>query len=171
MDIVQLREARLNAATEAQSILKDAPATGMSAEDEKRFDALMGDVDKFKRQIEKIEEAREIAKELGEPARRAVKPQTEDRDTPEAHEAEERVAAGAFSTYLRYGMGALNGEQRAVMQKRAIAANPEMRSLAEGTGSSGGFLVPQDFYRKLTEALKFYGGMRQSSTEIGRAHV
>lgn len=167
LEILQLRERRLSLVKEAQSILTSAPAEGMSVEDEKRFDGLMGDADRVKGQIEKYEEARAIEKELGEPVRRATKPSADNRDdSPEARDAEDKVAAGAFSTYLRFGMGALSGEQRAVMQKRAAAASPEMRSLAEGTGANGGFLVPQDFYRKLTEAQKFYGGVRQSGATV-----
>lgn len=167
MEILQLRERRMSLVKQAQDILTAAPAEGMSVEDEKRFDGLMADSDRVEGQIKKYEEARELSKELEAPIRRAVKPDTRiSEDTVESREAEDKVASGAFSTYLRFGMSALSGEQRAVMQKRAAAASPEMRSLAEGTGSAGGFLVPQDFYRKLTEALKFYGGMRTSSTVL-----
>ena len=162
MDIVRVREARLNAFTEAQSILKAAPDTGMAPEDEQRYDRLMAEGDRLKGQIDKYEEARELAKEFDQPVRRAIKPQTEDRETPEAVAAEERVANSAFSTYLRFGMGGLSPEQRQVMAKRSAAAHPEMRSLTETT-TGGGYLIPQDFYTKLTEALKFYGGMRQSA--------
>jgi len=167
MEILQLRERRQSLVKQAQDILTAAPAEGMSVEDEKRFDGLMAEADRVKGQVEKYEEARALDKELGEPIRRAVKPTGESReDSKDAAEAEERTANGAFSTYLRFGMGALSSEQRAVMSKRAAAASPEMRSLVEGTGSAGGFLVPQDFYRKLTEAQKFYGGVRQSGATI-----
>jgi HK97 family phage major capsid protein len=35
--------------------------------------------------------------------------------------------------------------------------------------SAGGYTIPEDFYNKLTDALKFYGGMRQSRAEIIRS--
>ena len=163
MKNLELREKRMSLVKEAQSILEAAPAAGMSPEDEKRFDGLMAEADKVEANIKRAEEVEADMRDLEAAYSPAVKPDTRDKDG----DPEQRAAAGhkaesrAFTAYLRGGLSNLTGEQRKVMEARF-----ESRSLAEGTGSTGGFLVPQDFYRKLTEAYKWYGGMRQSGATI-----
>ena len=163
MKHLELRERRQSLVTEAQSILTAAPASGMSPEDEQRFDKLMADADRIEKDVKRFEELEADQRDLDSAYRPAVKPDTREQEgDPEqraavAHKSESR----AFSAYLRGGLSNLSGEQRKIMEARF-----ESRSLAEGTGSAGGFLVPQDFYRKLTEAYKWYGGMRQSGATI-----
>lgn len=57
----------------------------------------------------------------------------------------------AFTHYLRTGV-----------------ESPELRAagMSEGTGSQGGFTVPQSFWNKLAIALKLYGGMSQYFTQL-----
>ena len=163
MKELELRERRMSLVKEAQSILEAAPASGMSPEDEKRFDGLMAEADKVEANIKRAEEAAAEMRELEAAYKPAVKPDTRERDgDPESREAAAHKAESrAFTAFLRGGISNLSGEQRKIMEARF-----ESRSLAEGTGSAGGFLVPQDFYRKLTEAYKWYGGMRQSGATI-----
>jgi len=162
MKLLELREKRMGLVKEAQDILTAAPAEGMSPEDEKRFDALMGDADNIQKNIERAEKLDEEQRAIAEAYRPAVKPEPRS-DKPEDRDAavEARAVSGAFTAYLRGGVANLSGEQRKIMEARF-----EQRALAEGTGSAGGYLVPQDFYRKLTEAYKFYGGMRQAATVL-----
>src|SRR5579859_2237391 len=134
---------------EAQSILEAAPASGMSPEDEKRFDGLMGEADKVEANIKRAEELAADQRDIEAAYRPGTKPDTRN-DDPETREAAANKAESrAFTAFLRGGLNNLTGEQRKIMEARF-----ESRSLAEGTGSAGGFLVPQDFYRKLTEAYK-----------------
>lgn len=167
MKELELREKRMSLVKEAQSILTAAPAEGMSKEDETRFDGLMAEADKVEANIKRAEEVAAEMRDLEAHYKPGVKPDARDNDgDPEARDkAEERVANAAFTSYLRFGMGGLSPEQRSVMAKRSAAANPETRALTETT-TGGGFLIPQDFYRKLTEAYKFYGGMRNAGATI-----
>ena len=162
MKLLELRERRMGLVKQAQDILVAAPAEGMSPEDEQRFDRLMGEADKVEANIKRAEDLDADQRDIESAYRPAVKPDTRDDSDPEqraaaAHKAESR----AFTAYLRGGVSNLKGEQRQIMEARF-----ESRSLAEATGSTGGYLVPQDFYRKLTEAMKWYGGMRQSGATV-----
>ena len=163
MKNLELRERRMSLVKEAQSILEAAPATGMSPENEQRFDSLMAEADKVEANIKRAEEVEAEVRDLEAAYRPAVKPEPRGgNDDPEQREAaRSKSESRAFTAYLRGGMSGLSGEQRKVMEARF-----EARSLAEGTTTAGGFLVPQDFYRKLTEAYKWYGGMRQSGATI-----
>jgi HK97 family phage major capsid protein len=56
----------------------------------------------------------------------------------------------AFDAFIRRGQG----------------APPEARALGEGTGSAGGYLVPQGFRQKLTETLKYFSGVRSVAENV-----
>ena len=162
MKELELRERRMSLVKQAQDILTAAPAEGMSPEDEKRFDGLMGEADKVEANIKRAEDLAADQRDLEAAYRPAIKPDARDSGDAETREATAHKAESrAFTAFLRGGLSNLSGEQRKIMESRF-----ESRSLAEGTGSAGGFLVPQDFYRKLTEAYKWYGGMRQSGATI-----
>jgi HK97 family phage major capsid protein len=165
MKLLELREKRMSLVKEAQSILTAAPDSGMSVEDEKRFDGLMGEADTIKRNVEKAEAADEETRDLEAHYKPGVKPDTrEDTGDPEAREKAEKTAESrAFTAYLRGGASNLKAEQRAILEKRALV---EGIGGGPGSGTTGGYLVPQDFYRKLTEALKWYGGMRISGATV-----
>ena len=61
-------------------------------------------------------------------------------------------------------MASLNVEQRDAMSKRHTTLSPEMRAQSAGTGSAGGFTVPEGFEASVAIALKDFGGMRQART-------
>lgn len=65
----------------------------------------------------------------------------------------------AFRAFIRYGMAGLSDEQRAVMARRATNLPSDVRAFSSGTGNTGGYTVPEDFYRQLEIALKTYGPM------------
>jgi len=163
MKLLELREKRMSLVKEAQSILAAAPDSGMSVEDEKRFDGLMGEADTIKRNVEKAEAADEETRDLEAHYKPGVKPETHSGDPESQEKAEKTAEARAFTAYLRGGASNLKAEQRAILEKRALA---EGIGGGAGSGTTGGYLVPQDFYRKLTEAYKWYGGMRVSGATV-----
>jgi HK97 family phage major capsid protein len=65
--------------------------------------------------------------------------------------------AKAFDLYTRSGPAALNGEQRTMLESRALAV---------GTSSAGGYTVPPGFRDVLIETLKWYGAVRQVATIV-----
>lgn len=87
-------------------------------------------------------------------------------------EEQAKVEKAAFSNFIRFGMGGLSAEHRAVMGAREVGpsgyaprrgAGNIQAFEGVGTGSAGGYLVPQGFSDLLEKFLKAYGGMRQCS--------
>ena len=62
-----------------------------------------------------------------------------------------------FTHYLRYGASRLNAQQQDLLAANDFAT----RAAAVGTGAAGGYTVPQGFWAKVTETLKFYAPMRE----------
>lgn len=81
-------------------------------------------------------------------------------EPPAALQTEDGVSEqDAFRAFIRYGMAGLSAEQRAVMARRATNLPSDVRAFSSGTGNTGGYTVPEDFYRQLEIALKAYGPM------------
>lgn len=89
-------------------------------------------------------------------------------------ETQSEVAA-AFDNYLRFGFGGLTRYDRDLMQARYVA-DPRMStelvalgiraSQSVGSGSGGGYSVPDEVMLPIVEALKAFGGMRAVSTVV-----
>jgi len=88
----------------------------------------------------------EIAVEAERDELRAT-PEGRRRILEERREQIEAPRLRAFREFLAYG------EREGVYQRE------EARALAEGVGSSGGFIVPAEFYREVLAALKQYDGL------------
>ena len=140
MNSIQLREKRAALVNEMNHIVADAQTEGRSlnAEENQKFDAIENDVRSLGESAEKIERAEQMKKEIaaGREARAEQKEITK-------HEA--------FSKYLRHGLGALNAEERSLVEQRGT--DPQLTT----PGSAGGFLVPEDFSNILDVASKFTG--------------
>ena len=121
MTIKELSEKRAKLVAEARAILDAAPATGMSAEDEEKFDRIMADADALKAQIDKQMRLDAIEKELRAStgvvaANSATQPDGDARQ--------------AFEHYLR------TGEIRATV-------------LSKATDGEGGVLAPDEMYQEI----------------------
>lgn len=140
MNSIQLREKRAALVNEMNYIVAAAQTEGRSlnAEENQKFDAIENDVRSLGESAEKIERAEQMKKEIaaGREARAEQKEVTK-------HEA--------FSKYLRHGLGALNNEERSLVEQRGT--DPQLTT----PGSAGGFLVPEDFSNVLDVASKFTG--------------
>ena len=153
MKNIELRGKRAELIKQASAIVDAAHAEGRSlnAEEKSKFDAMEADARSIKDQIDTLERASELKKELAANA--------------EAREmAPKATRKGAFEKYLRNGMGALNNEERALMG--------EMRGTSTqivGTDSLGGYLVPQDFSDELDMALLFTGEVERLSKKLNTA--
>jgi HK97 family phage major capsid protein len=155
VNVKDLREQRAKIVADARELIS---ADNISAENEARFDSLMGEADKLKATIDREERALEAERDLA--ARVEIRAEREGVSRDHAADRGE-VEVRAFNKWLRGGMEALDVEERSAMAER--------RAQSVGTTTAGGFTVPEGFYAVLTEALKAYGGVREVSTIISTA--
>jgi len=122
MTIKELSEKRAKLVAEARAILNAAPADGMKAEDEAKFDQIMADADALKAQIDREMRLSELENEMrastGVVAANGAATQSAD-DVREA-----------FARYLR------TGEIRATV-------------LTKATDGEGGVLAPDEIYQEI----------------------
>ena len=153
MKNIELRGQRAELIKNATAIVENAQKEGRSlnAEEKSKFDAMEADARSIKDQIDTLERAAELKKELA--------------SNVEARQAAPKASkSNTFAKYLRNGMGALNAEERALMG--------EMRGTSTqvvGTDSLGGFLVPQDFSDELDIATLFTGEVERVAKKLNTA--
>jgi len=153
MKNIELRGQRAELIKNATAIVDNAQKEGRSlnAEEKSKFDAMEADARSIKDQIDTLERAAELKKELAA--------------NVEAREmAPKATRKGAFEKYLRNGMGALTAEERSIMG--------ELRGTSTqiaGTDSLGGFLVPQDFSNELDIASLFTGEVERLAKKLNTA--
>jgi HK97 family phage major capsid protein len=171
--LVKARELREQRGKLVADMQKLVPESGtLSKEDRDKFDKMDADQKELLANIETIERAEALAAET-----RTRVPQ--DAITPEQQAAAvlEEKRSKAFNRFLKVGTGEefaqragmtpLTAEERNIVQGMFRAA--ETRDMGTGGGNAlqgtgGGYFVPVGFVNKIEEALKFFGGMLQSST-------
>lgn len=167
--IKALREERARLVAEAQAILKQDK---MSPEDEKKFDALMADVDAKKAEIDRHQRALDVESEMGQRIEQRAGREHVSKD--QAEEQAQRLNA-AYLNYVRYGIAGLSDDDRSLMSGRYVG-DPRMGGVPSirgaqsvGSGSGGGYSVPDEAMAPIAEAMKAFGGMRAVSTIIPTA--
>ena len=167
INTIELRQERAQIIKEARAILDTAETEkrDLTGEENTKYEAMQTDIDKRMAVIEREEKMQAQERSLGEKGaeeKRGLLTKTgteiggEQRKSTETEEYR-----AAFKGYLVNGMSSLSSEQR-----QLILA--EHRALSVGTTTAGGFTVPQGFYNTLTDAMKWYGGMRQSRATVLR---
>lgn len=156
--IKQLREERAKLVADAQAILKQGK---MSAEDEKKFDAIMADVDAKKVELDRFERVLNVERELSQRVeQRAGIMQI----SPDQIREDDERSGQAFDAYMRRGILGLSDDERALIQRRQMAFSPEIRAaLGVGTGAGGAFTVPQGFSNQIEDAEKEFGAMLEDN--------
>lgn len=137
-----------------------------SAEDEAGWTRALDDVDKLGTEIENMQRSAALDSkfsEIDENARR----QAADAATPDAQPTDNDYRS-AFDSYMRHGMTDIAPEQRQLLQAqfRNLAPGAEQRALGTTSGSVGGYTVPEGFWAKVTETMKYYGGATVGAEEI-----
>lgn len=155
-----LREKRAGIWSQAQEFAARAKAgESLSAEDNAAWERALADVDALKVQIDNIERSAALDTEF-----RNIDEQTPVVDARgregTATDGEYREAFGAF---LRYGLSELAPEQRQLLRANF---NTDKRAQGTSTGAGGGYTVPQGFWAKVTETMKYYGGIMQAGAEV-----
>lgn len=149
----ELRAKRAKLIDDARAL---ANGETMTAEQATQFDAMMAEADQIKGQIDRIEKAEAANKELAA----GIAARAENNGTsPDEQEADEKRHERVFVAWLRGGIDALAGEDRAFAMQRVQAYQANFKNAGDmgtGTGPGGGYLVPPAFAAQLLVALKEY---------------
>jgi len=153
MKNIELRGQRAELIKSATAIVENAQKEGRSlnAEEKSKFDAMEADARGIKEQIDTLERAAELKKELAA-------------NTEARQAAPKATRKGAFEKYLRNGMGSLNAEERSIMGELRGTSTQVV-----GTDTLGGYLVPQDFSDELDIATLFTGEVERLAKKLNTA--
>jgi len=162
-----LKEAREKRATiEAElkswdeNIKKENPKKEMTKEELEKWDRMINDSIDLKQHIIRLEQTEEILKDQSlaiEKLKDKLKGKTDKSDINKT-----------FVKYLRFGMHALNQEERELMVTLDVNGE-ELRAQGVGTDSAGGYLVPEGFSNQLERALLAYNSVLQACTIVTTA--
>ena len=143
MKNIELRGQRAELIKGAMSLVDNAQKEGRSlnAEEQQKFDAMESDARSMMTQIETLERAADMKKELAANA-----------EAREASPKQSRTAV--FGKYLKRGLAGLNAEERAQLTT---------------TGAAGGFLVPEGFSGVLDVATEFTGQVEALAKKLDTA--
>lgn len=165
-EIKELREKRAKVWRDAEAILKTAhdEKRELKADEREKYDAMVLDVDSIKGDIDRMERAREIDKELSESAGR----KTESRIVPP-----DQLTRGdwnrMFRAWASYGSRAANADDFEFARKAGF--NPatqefDARALTVTTATQGGNTVADEPMRSYYEVQKWYGSVRNVASVI-----
>ncbi|MFT4098620.1 MAG: phage major capsid protein [Rhodoblastus sp.] len=145
-----LRASRAKLVADARAIVdKDNP----SVEDNAKFDELMGEADKLKAQIDRLEAVDVAEKEFDRRLDNRARNAGVSKD--ELNEKDEEYAR-VFTNAMRMGVARIAPEDQAVLAgHHQVIQN----ALGEGSGATGGYTVPSGFLKKLYEAQLAFGGV------------
>jgi HK97 family phage major capsid protein len=141
----------------------EAEKNGWTADLEASYDAAEKHYDELDTKVERAQRHadRETANRQVDRSG-VVPPSDEVVDTDEAAQ----VYAEAFELFVRNGMADLDREHRAALRAGAVDPKDIRAAQGVGTGSAGGYLVPEDFRAKIVERQKAYGAVQQVAEVI-----
>ena len=151
----KLREDRANIWEQMKQLLAETEERGMSAEESKKHNDMETELRRLTSDIEARDRADELEKRLAAPQPLpdgvlAVDGPASDND---------RRYKAAFNGWLTRGMNGLSAEQRNRLVEGLVTL--EARALGVGTGSAGGFTVPQDFLSEIVKRMKAFGAVQR----------
>jgi len=174
MDTVELRQRRASLWEQAKSLhaLAEKEKRPLSAEEREQWDRINTEVDGLKLTIDRMERIAEIDADMASVPDPVIKPRPTIEEIRSGKHVEKYADDGplpkddeyrdAFGAYLRDGLGGMKPELRGIIQPYYGAV--QKRALGTTSGAVGGALVPEEFYRRLIEAMQAFGGMRQANT-------
>lgn len=160
----KLVDERASAWAEAVELMTVAANEGraMSAEENDKHERLCKQIDDIDRTLKTEERHAEIDRRHAEIDDNRAEIRAFNLGTSiEQARDEVREYDEAFATYAVRGREALSVEQRQVLEARLA----EKRAQGVLTGAGGGYAAPEGFWSKITETMKFYGGMLESGIE------
>ena len=164
MKITELRSKRANLWEQAKALHEKAQGENnrsLSAEEQEQWDRLMAAIDDGKAEIDREERLVTIGGEL------SASTGTRVANRPAGGADADRAAyRAAFWSWMRNGAADMDPEQRQVLRNRAVQVPSEARALGVASGAAGGYAVADEDMGALVDAMKFFGGMRQSRSTI-----
>ncbi len=152
-------EERANVWNEMTSVMDVAErdARELTAEEREKWDKMEARLSELSSDIERFQKQNELEGRF-----KTINDETLDgtRTPRTGNDSEERVTQ-AFSNFLRRGLSDISAEDRAIMQARF-----ERRAQSEGTTTAGGYLVPEGYWKRISEVMKAYGGLLGISNVI-----
>lgn len=148
----ELREKRANIWSQAQEFNSRSKAGDtMSAEDEAAWSRALAEVDTLGEQIATREKSEQLEQRFNE-----IDSATTAVDVRGAAGATDDTAKyrQAYEKWVRSGLQGLDADQRGLLEQN-------FRALQTDTGGAGGYTVPEAFWAKVTETMKYFGGVRQ----------
>ena len=151
----ELREKRANVWAQMQETRAAVDKDGWTAELRASWDRAEAALATLTDDIKRTETAEQIDKRFGEIDEQTRHVDAAGRETRSAHDE----YADVFAKYVRSGRTGLDDNERQLLQ-----AN--FRAQSSGTSNTGGYSVPQGFWAKVTETLKFYGGVEAAGATV-----
>lgn len=152
-----LREQRNDAATKANEIAKRDDVTQDELD---RAEELLASVESLDKRIKVLEKNDSVQERLKEPR---PEPDLRSKSEPERTQGQYDKA---FRKFLRGGTRNLDQRELETLHTGFYDLTGEARALGTTTGGAGGYTIPADFQRKITETMVSFGGMRQVSNVI-----
>jgi HK97 family phage major capsid protein len=160
-DLKTYREKRANVWSQMQEIRTAVDTDGWSAELRQKWDSadadllvLTADIERFERDGALDGKFAEIDAEHAERAG-ATGPLHRGGD-------DEAVYRKAFENFMRRGIDDLEPDEKKLVRSKFGTIE---RAQGGSTGGAGGYAVPQGFWAKVTETMKYFGGVLQSGVE------
>ena len=155
-----LRQRRAELITRAQALIPRDKSQGLTAQASAQFDVLMAEIDGLQDEITRSQPGPSHARAVRISDALANHAASSD-DEPSHH-------ARAFYNFLKFGVNGLSADERELMTRQNRHEDLAMIRAAQGvgTGSGGGFAVPNEAMRPLVEALRQAGGLMAHATII-----
>lgn len=155
-----MKKKRFGLFQEMRGILDKAESENrsMTGEENTKYENLDKDVETLTQDISRREKLQEQERQFAERQDNEERSNFESRTTTKLKDILETPEyREAFNQFL-VDPGSLLQEQRSLLQ--------EKRAQSAVTGAAGGYTVPVGFYAQIKDAMKFYGGMRQSKATM-----
>lgn len=153
----KLREERATLWEQMKQLLAETEERGMTAEQSAEHNRMETEIRRLTADIEARDRADELEKRLAAPQNLpdgAIPPSPEVAGTDK-----DRRYKAAFNAYLTRGMNGITAEQRNALVDGLVPL--EARALGVGTGSAGGYTVPQAFLDEIVKRMKAYGAVQR----------
>lgn len=151
----EMRDDRATVWEECKRLLEDDTAEGLAA-----YDKAEARVDELTEAIEKREKHEARQEKLD----RVDRTQIVDIDHEPTDDESDAAYREAFEVYVTRGMAELDKEQRDLLRENF--QGKEGRAAGVGTGSAGGYLVPQGFRQQIIERMKAFGSVQSVATVL-----
>lgn len=155
-----LREKRARLIAQAQALIPRDKKRGISDHDSAQFDLLMAQIDELRDELALAEPKASHTKLLA-----AMSSPSFDHSQ---RDDEQSSSLGAFHNFLKFGVNGLSTDDREILTRQNRHEDVGMIRAAQGvgTGSGGGFAVPNEAMQPLVEALKLSGGLLAHATIV-----